>query len=289
MYVITGATGNTGSIAAETLLDAGKSVRVVVRSAAKAKHLAARGAQVVEADLSDEAALRRAFEGAEGVYVLSPPDMTLPDFLGERKKLTDSYARVAKAAGVKHVVFLSSVGAQHSAGTGMIRSCYAGEQALKASGVPVTFVRPAYFLDNWAAVLHPVQHDGVLPSFIAASRSIPMVASRDIGKAIGQALLDGPRGTRVIELSGPVDVSPKDVAAAFAKALGRDVSVAEAPPAAAAGAFVSFGASENVASLYAELFVGVDNGQVSYEGGSAERLRGSTTLEQFVTGLTGKQ
>ncbi|HEX7454389.1 MAG TPA: NmrA family NAD(P)-binding protein [Polyangiaceae bacterium] len=289
MFVITGATGNTGSVAAEALLAAGKKVRVVVRSAEKAKALAARGAEVFTADLSDEAALARAFEGAEGVYLLSPPDVTLKDFLGERKKLTDGFARVAKAAGVKHVVLLSSIGAQHSGGTGMIRSTHAAEEALRATGLPVTFVRAAYFIENWAAVLQPAQQDGVLPSFIAASQAIPMVASRDIGKAIAQALLDGPRGTRVIELAGPVDVKPSDVAAALSKIFGKPVNVAEAPLSAVVPTFTSFGFSENVAGLFRELYEGVANGKVAWQASGAELQRGSTTVEQTLRALTGKQ
>jgi uncharacterized protein YbjT (DUF2867 family) len=288
MFVITGATGNTGSVAAETLLAAGKKVRVVVRNAANAKALAERGADVFTADLNDEAALARAFEGAEGVFVLSPPDVTLKDFLGERKKLTDGFARAAKAAGVKHVVLLSSIGSQHKGGTGMIRSTHAAEEALRATGLPVTFVRAAYFAENWAAVLKPAQQDGVLPSFIAASQAIPMVASRDIGKTVAQALLDGPRGTRVIELAGPVDVKPSDVAAALSKILGKPVNVAEAPLSAVVPTFTSFGVSQNVAELFRELYEGVANGKVAWQGGSAELQRGSTTIDQTLRALTGK-
>src|SRR5689334_18312885 len=136
MFVITGATGNTGSVAAEALLDAGKSVRVVVRSAAKSRSLAERGAEVVEADLSDEAALLQAFQGAEGVYLLSPPDVTHQDFFAARKKLVDGLSRVVKAAGVEHIVFLSSAGAQHPSGTGMIVSAHAGERAFRGTGLP---------------------------------------------------------------------------------------------------------------------------------------------------------
>jgi uncharacterized protein YbjT (DUF2867 family) len=289
MFAITGATGNTGSVAAETLLAAGKKVRVVVRNAAKAKGLAERGAEVFTADLSDEAALTRAFEGAEGVFVLSPPDVTLKDFLGERKKLTDGFARVVKAAGVKHVVLLSSIGAQHSDGTGMIRSTHAAEEALRATGLPVTFVRAAYFVENWGAVLQAVQQDGVLPSFIAASQAIPMVASRDIGKTIAQALLDGPRGTRVIELAGPVDVKPNDVAAALSKILGKPVNVAEAPLSAVVPTFTSFGFSQNVAELFRELYEGVANGKVAFQGSGTELARGTTPLEEALRTLTGKQ
>ena len=203
---------------------------------------------------------------------------------GAKPKTTQS-----AVAGVKHVVFLSSIGAQHSAGTGMIRSTYAGEQALRGTGLPVTFVRAAYFMENWAAVLHPVQADGVLPSFIAATQAIPMIASRDIGKCVAQALLDGPRGTRIIELSGPVEVSPEGVAAAFAKVLEREVKVAEAPLEAVVPTFTSFGISENVAGLFRELYEGVGNGKVDYEGGKAERRRGSTTIEDVARTLTGKQ
>jgi uncharacterized protein YbjT (DUF2867 family) len=289
MFVITGATGNTGSVAAEALLDAGRPVRVVVRNAGKAKHLAARGADVVEADLSDEAALRKAFQGAEGVYLLSPPDVTLADFFAARRKLVAGFARAVQAAGVKHVVFLSSAGAQHSSGTGMIVSTYAGEQALRATGLPVTFVRAAYFMDNWASVLEPVQRDGVLPSFIAASRTLPMVASRDIGETIARALLDGPRGTRIIELGGPAEVSPAEVAATFGRIFGRPVKVAEVPLEAAVATFSSLGFSQSVAEGFREMFEGIANGKVSWEGGSAEAARGTTSLESELRTLTGRR
>jgi uncharacterized protein YbjT (DUF2867 family) len=274
-------------VAAEALLDAGKQVRVVVRQAAKAKHLAARGAQVVEADLTDEAALVQAFEGAEGVYLLSPPDVTLADFFVVRRKLVDSLARAVKIAAVKHVVFLSSAGAQHSSGTGMIVSTHAGEQALRATGLPVTFVRAAYFMENWASVLKPAQQDGVLPSFIAGSRAIPMVASRDIGQAVARALLDGPRGTRIVELSGPAEVSPAEVATTLSKILGREVKVAEVPLEAAVPTFTSFGFSASVAEGFREMFQGIESGKVSWEGGSAEAVRGTTSLETALRALTG--
>ncbi len=289
MFVVTGATGNTGSIAAQALLDAGQRVRIVVRNAAKAKHLLAQGAELVEADLTDEAALLQAFRGAEGVYLLSPPDVTLADFFTARKQLVQSLARVVKAAAVKHVVFLSSAGAQHSSGTGMILSTYAGEQALRATGLPVTFVRAGYFMENWASVLKPAQHDGVLPSFIASSRAIPMVASRDIGQAVARALLDGPRGTRIIELGGPTEVSPAEVAATLSKILEREVKVAEVPLEAAVPTFTSFGFSQSVAEGFRDMFQGLANGKVSWEGGRAEAARGTTSLETELRALTGRQ
>ena len=104
MFVITGATGRTGSVAAESLLAAGESVRVVVRDAAKADRLKALGAEVFVADLEDQSAIARAVRGAQGVFLLSPPDVTARDFIGERKRLTQRLVDTMSAEKVRHVV-----------------------------------------------------------------------------------------------------------------------------------------------------------------------------------------
>src|SRR5688572_14400888 len=88
MFVITGATGRTGSVAAAALLSAGERVRVVVRDAAKAERLKALGAEVFVGDLADQDAMARAVRGAQGVFLLSPPDVRSQDFVAERKRLT---------------------------------------------------------------------------------------------------------------------------------------------------------------------------------------------------------
>ena len=108
-----------------------------------------------------------------------------------------------------------------SSGSGPIVSVRNLELQLRASGLPSTFVRAAYFVENWGAVVHPVKSDGVLPSFIAADRRIPQVCTADIGQAAAQALLDGARGVRVTELAGPSEVSPNDVAETFSRALAK--------------------------------------------------------------------
>ncbi len=279
MYVVTGATGNTGSVVANRLLDAGKKVRVIVRSAEKGAAFAKRGAEVAVADLNDEKALEAAIKDAEGLYLLSPPDLTTKSFIAERKLLTESIAKTIQRANVKHVVLLSSVAAQHASGTGPILTVHNAEEQLRASGVPTTFVRAAYFVENWGGVIAVAKKDGVLPSFLPEGLRIPMVASRDIGVVAAQALLDGPRGSRVIELAGPRDASPADVATAVGKLLGRPVRVVEAPLDAVVPTFASFGVSENVAGLFREMYAGVASGVVRFDG-RGESARGTTTVEE---------
>jgi uncharacterized protein YbjT (DUF2867 family) len=283
MFVITGATGNTGSAAARALLELGKPVRAVVRDAQKAESLRALGAEIVVADLTDQAALGRAVQGADGVYMLSTPDTVARDFVSERKALTAAQVATLAAAKVPHVVLLSSIGAQHADGTGPIRTLYHFEQQLRAAGIASTFVRAAYFVENWGAVVQAVKQDGVLPTFISADRPARMVSTLDIGNTAAQALLAGPRGTRIIELTGRSDPTPHQVAAIFAQILGRPVRAVEAPLAAVVPTFTSFGISPNVAELYRELYEAMANGRLTPEPG--EHVRGTTPLEATLRAL----
>lgn len=285
MFVITGATGHTGSVAAETLLAAGQKVRVVVRNAAKAAQLAARGAEVFVADLGDQEALARAVRGARGVFLISPPDLTATDFIAARQQLTQRQVDTLVAEKVPHVVLLSSIGAQHPAGTGPILSAHNAERQLLASGLAATFVRASYFVENWGVVLQAARSDGVLPSFIAADALIPMVSTVDIGQAVARALLDGPRGVRVIELGGPSDVSPNDVAAALTRILGKPIQVVQAPLDAVVPTFTGFGASENIAGLYREMYEAFAKGKLVAERG--EQVRGTTSIETTLRALLG--
>jgi uncharacterized protein YbjT (DUF2867 family) len=280
MYVISGATGNTGKVAAKKLLQAGKQVRALVRSVEKASDLSALGAEVVAVDLSDGQGLERALAGAQGVYLLSPPDMGSQSFLAERTLLLAAVADIVKKASLPHVVFLSSVGAQHDSGTGIIETVHAGEMALRAAGVTSTFLRAAYFVENWASVLPVAKQDGVLPSFIPGDLRLPMVSTADIGNLAAEALLDGPRGARVLELSGPADATPKEVAAVVSKLLGRTIQLVEPPLDAVVPTFTSFGISADVAGLFQRMYEGIRSGRVSFEGGKAEARRGSTSLEE---------
>jgi uncharacterized protein YbjT (DUF2867 family) len=270
---------------AKTLLEQGKKVRALARDPQKAKGLAALGAEVVSLDLADQVALGRAVSGAAGVYFLSPPDMGAQDFIAERKALTEKQVATLAAAKVPHVALLSSIGAHLPDAPGPIRSVHTLEQQLQQAGIPSTFVRAAYFVENWGAVLHPVKQDSVLPTFIAADRAIPMVSTADIGATAARALLDGPRGFRAIELSGPTDPTPNDVAAAFSKLLGRPIKAVEAPLDAVVPTFTSFGISQNIAELYREMYEAIARDRL--KAGPGEPVRGTVSLETTLRAMLG--
>lgn len=275
MYVVTGVSGHTGSAAAETLLGRGKRVRVVVRDAAKGEAWKKRGAEVAVADLADAGAMTRALSGADGAYLLVPPQYAAEDLIAAQKPVVDALAAAVRQSGLPHVVFLSSVGAQHASGTGPIRSLHYGEGVMGGTAPNSTILRASYFLENWAPVLGEAKTNGVLLSFLTPGRAIPMVATGDIGRVAGEALLDPPKGRRIIELSGPRDFTPEDVAAAVARLLGRAVRVQEVPLEAVVPAMTAAGLTAGAAALMREMYAGVNSGRVDFEGGAAIRKRGT--------------
>jgi uncharacterized protein YbjT (DUF2867 family) len=289
MYVIAGVSGNTGSVVANALLEQGKKVRVLVRDAKKGEPWKARGAEVAVASIEDEAALTKALENATGVYLLSPPDNAAKDFVAERHAVLERVARAVTKSKVPHVVLLSSIGAQHAEGTGPIRTLHDAEQQLAKTPAKTTFIRAAYFQENWGAVLGAAAQ-GKLPTFLPPDLTVPMVATKDIGLAAAKALLEPPAAkSEIIELAGPRDYTSREIAAILTKIVGKPVEVDPAPLAAVVPAFESFGISNDVAGLYAEMYAGLASGLVAPEGKGARFVRGSVDAETtFRALLAGK-
>jgi uncharacterized protein YbjT (DUF2867 family) len=112
-----------------------------------------------------------------------------------------------------------------------------------------------------------------------------MVSTVDIGNLAAQAMLEGPHGERVLELSGPQDLTPNDVAAVVSKIVGRPIQLVEPPLDAVVPTFTSFGMSADVAALFQAMYEGLASGRISFEGGKAEARRGSTSIEQTLRQL----
>ena len=205
MFAVLGASGNTGRVVAETLLSQNKKVRVVVRDVAKGHVWKEAGADVSIADVEDNAALTRAFSDTEGAYVLLPPNFSSTHVRADNNRRTGTIAAAIEAAGVPHVVLLSSIGAQQAEGTGPVLGLHDAEAVFTRGRAAATFVRAAYFMENWGGALFGVAQ-GVLPSFLLADKAIPLVATRDIGIAAARLLAEGGSGKRVIELAGPREV-----------------------------------------------------------------------------------
>ena len=287
MFVIAGATGNTGSVVASTLLAQGKPVTVLVRDAKKADTWREKGAVVATASLEDTHALAEALAGAEGAYLLIPPNYKAADALEYGFQVGEALAAAVKTSGIPHVVLLSSVGAQHAQGTGPIRTLNHAESVIGPVAKNLTVLRAAYFLQNWASAVEGVRNQGVLHNFLTPERKIPMVSTSDIGKIAAEYLTDLGRGRRVVELAGPEDYSPQDIAQTFAAALGKPVKLETHPLDAVIPTFTAAGFSQDLAGLFREMIEGINSGHVAYEGKGATFRRGKVTALETVNQLLG--
>jgi uncharacterized protein YbjT (DUF2867 family) len=269
MYVVTCVTGRTGAKVARLLLEAGRKVRVVVRREEAGAPWKARGAEVAVADYADEKAMAAAFRGAVAAYVIPPPlPVTATGHHAYRTTRTASVASALATTRVPYVVSLSSFAAQHPEGTGMIKSCFACERILDAvDGASVTHLRPAFFLENWAAQMPAVLTQGLLPSFLGpADRKFTMVGTADIATTAARLMLEPVRGRRVVELTGTEDYSVVDIARAFSRLLGRQVEPVVYPVEGMAKYLAANGFSEETAQEYQELFAAMMAGHVALEG-----------------------
>ncbi len=191
-----------------------------------------------------------------------------------------------RAAKVPKVVLLSSIGAQHSHGTGAIGKLHAAEQAF-ADLPAVTSIRAAFFIENYAGMIGAAKARGILPSLLdPLDRPIPMVATADIGRLVAATLREDWHGRRVIELEGPARYSPNDVAQTVADIVGRPVKAEILARGQWDRTYRSCGLTAGSSAAMSEIFDGFNSGWIRFE--NPERsVRGTTPLKTTLAGLAG--
>ena len=281
MYVVLGASGNTGHIVASQLLSQGKKVRVVGRNADHLQFLAAKGGEVFAADLTDAQALTKAFHGAEAAYVMIPPNPASEDFRGFQERVSDSIASAARGSGVKNIVALSSIGADKVSGTGPVVGLHDLEQKLnQLEGVNVLHLRAGYFMENTLPQAAAIGRLGMAVGPLRPDLKLAMIATCDIGKAAAAALdrLDF-HGKQTQELHGQRDLNYTEVATIIGKAVGKpDLKYVHASDEQVRGAMVQSGMSDNLAGLILEMAHALNSGHMR---ALEPRNEGNTTKTKF--------
>ena len=286
MYVITGATGNTGSIIADTLLAKGEKVRVIGRDAAKLERFVKKGAEAFVASLDDATALERAFAGATAVYALIPPNPVAEDLRAYQAKISSAIAAAIQKAGVAYAVSLSSLGANHAEKVGPIGGLYDLEQ--KLNGVPslnALHLRPAFFMENFLRYIGAIKSMGMMPGVVKGDLSVPMIATPDIAAVATESLEHLTfSGQQVRELHGPRDYTLKEAAAILGHAIGKDgLSYKAVPGFMVKMAMRQMGLSASMADAVVEMSEAMNDRLLDpLEPRSAQNTT-PTTLEQFAT------
>jgi NAD(P)H dehydrogenase (quinone) len=283
MFVVTGITGKVGGHVAHTLLAAQQSVRAVMRNPDKAAAWQQSGCEIAIADINDSAALSKAFMDAEGVFILVPPNFDPSPGFSEAKKIAASLRSALEAAAPERVVYLSTVGAQATQ-ENLLTQHSIIEQALSNLPIPITFLRPAWFMENSAWDVAPAR-EGVIPSFLQPlDRKVPMVATADIGRVAAELVQNKKwSGQCVLQLEGPEHISPNDIAATFSKILQHPVRVEAIPHAAWEARMKSQGIKNPLP--YIQMLDGFNEGWIAFENDKTT-LKGKIGLETVLEALS---
>jgi uncharacterized protein YbjT (DUF2867 family) len=281
MYVILGASGNTGSIVANFLLSKGKKVRVVGRDSGRLQRFVDKGAEAFTADMSDAAALTKAFSGARAAYLLLPPAKSRED----QERESDAIAKAVKESGLRYAVYLSSYGAQVPEGTGPVAGLHSLEQKLNAiSGLNVLHLRAAYFMENNLAAIGMIHRMGLFGNALLPDVKFPMVATRDVGNYAAQRLLDLDfSGKQTRELLGERDLSMTETTSVIARGIGKpELRYEQFPYDQVKQVLTQLGVPPKGAAMYIEMYKAINAGVlVPLESRSRENTT-PTSIEQFV-------
>jgi len=225
--LVSGATGQQGGAVARQLLERGFAVRALTRDGDKpaARELAERGAEIVEGDLEDLPSVERALEGVRGVF--SVQQFWEAGVEGEVRQ-GKALAEAAKAAGVEHIVY-SSVGSAHrETGIPHFESKYEVEEHAREIGLPLTVLRPVFFMQNWEMMREPIL-GGTLPQPLDPDRPFQMIAVEDIGMFAAMAFEDPETWIgREVDLAGDEPTMP-EIADTFSRVTGREIGYFQVP------------------------------------------------------------
>lgn len=212
-YLITGATGNIGSLVVEQLLARGIRPRVLARDVDKARARFGERVDIARGDLEDAHSLTPALAGADALFLVnSGPELAARD---------GAAAGAAQAAGVRHLVKLSTNDARDQIGTGLWHA--QGEAAVRASGIPFTFVQPSGFMVNALWWAPSIKAAGMVRSPTGEGR-IPFIHSADIAAVAVAALTGREHLGASLNITGPEALSYPQMIAKIGGAIGRSLT-----------------------------------------------------------------
>jgi uncharacterized protein YbjT (DUF2867 family) len=260
-YLITGATGNIGSRVVARLVDRGERPRVFVRDPEKARARFDDQVDIVVGDLGDATSMAHALSGVDVLFLVnSGPALAARD---------EAAANVAKAAGVRRLVKLSSADAEQQVGTGVWHA--RGEAAIRAAGVAFVFVRPTGFMDNALYWARSIKSDGVVRSSTGHGR-IAFIHSDDIADVATEVLTTPEYEGQALTITGPKTLSYAEMTAKIGAGLERALAYQVISDEEARQQQVALGAEAAMVEARLSIFRAIRTGRLAQITNGVERV-----------------
>jgi uncharacterized protein YbjT (DUF2867 family) len=262
-YLITGATGNVGSLVVERLIESGDRPRVFVRDPEKARARCGDRVDVFVGDLADAATLKAALAGADALLLVnSGPELAARD---------EAAAKAAKTAGVKHLVKLSSYDAQQNVGTGLWHA--RGESAIRATGIAFTFVQPSGFMSNALFWAGSIKAERVVRTCTGDGK-IPFIHSQDIADVATMALTSRNYGGESLPITGPEALSYAQMTAKIGAAIGKALRFEPISDEQERRQMMADGDPEEVVAAHLSIYRAIREGRLAAVTNTVERILG---------------
>jgi uncharacterized protein YbjT (DUF2867 family) len=272
-HLITGATGDVGSKVVEQLLARGERPRIYVRDAEKARACFGDRVDIVVGDLADPRALKTALEGVDEFFLVNSGPQ-----IPERDELA---AKAAKAAGVRHLVKLSSLDVRQGLAIGAWHE--RGEAAVRASGICFTFVQPTGFMSNLLAWAWSIKSEGVVRSSTGDGRRA-FIHSDDIAAVATEALTSPEHDGESLAITGPEAVTFAEVTERIGAAVGKPLAFQPISDEEARRRYAATGAPTEETEAHVALWRAIREGRLATVTDNVERILGRKPigLDQWI-------
>jgi uncharacterized protein YbjT (DUF2867 family) len=250
MIVVTTPSGNIGHQVLENLLDSGEHLRIIAADPAGIPADTRQRVEVIEGSHGDAAVVDKAFDGADAIFWLTPPDPRAESVEAAYVGFARPAAEALKKNGVRRVVGVSALGrgTPWAAQAGYVVGSLAVDDLIASTGVAYRALTNPSFMDNIAGQAGAIKNQGMFFSPIDGDRRLPTVATRDIAAAASRLLLDdGWTGVGEVPLLGPEDLSFNDMAEVISAVLDKEVRFQQITFEAYKDRFVGFGMSDAMA------------------------------------------
>lgn len=286
MITVTSATSSTGTAVADALLRHGHEVRAVGRNRQRLQRFVDRGADAAVAETDDAEALRAAFTGADGVFVMLAPGLipTSPDYPAHQcRVITALHNALVDQPRLRRIVTLSGWAANYLHARGPVWGLRRLEDAMaQIAHAEVVQLRPGWFMQNAIPMIDDIRATGTTHGLIPADRPLPMISTTDIG-AVAADILTGKRtADTVLELPGPEDLTLERATALIGRAFGVDARYVHVDAPTTRSSLLRAGYSPHMAEGITHMTADVADGRIRMLRPRGPETRTPTTFAQFL-------
>ncbi len=271
--LVTGAAGKLGRSILHHLLETSKvsagDIVAASRDTSKLAELAAKGVETRKADFTDEDGLAAAFAGIDRILIISTDDLATP---GGRLKQHKAAVAAAVKAGVKHILYTSMPNPDKSL-VSFAPDHLGTEEAIKATGIPYTILRNAWYGDNFMMAMPHNLETGTWYTAYGAGR-VSSISRDDCARAAATALVNPPAGSNILTLTGSESLNAEEIAALVSKAAGKPLNVANVTDEQLAGGLTSAGLPDFLVKMLVSADANIRAGNFDLVTTDYEKLTG---------------